>query len=217
MISIAIIEDHPDLRAALQKYLQLQPDFICKIAVDSVEEYLAAADFEYPPEVVLMDIGLPGMSGISGIKLLKQRCPQMDIVVLTVFNDAHKIFEALCAGASGYLLKDTPLPQIKEAIATLHAGGAPMSPQIARKVIEYFNISKRLPDQLAKATCSSSPLTEREKEVVMGLVEGLSYKMIAGRMNISLDTVREYIKRIYGKLHVNSKVEVVSKSLRGEI
>ena len=127
MISVALIEDHPDFRGALQKYLQTQADFICKIAVPSVEEYLATMDAQYPPEVILMDLGLPGVSGIGGIKLIKARCPEVDIMALTVFNDAHKIFEALCAGATGYLLKDTPLDKIKESIETLHAGGAPMS------------------------------------------------------------------------------------------
>lgn len=217
MISVALIEDHPDFRGALQKYLQAQADFICKIAVPSVEEYLATVDAQYPPEVILMDLGLPGVSGIGGIKLIKARCPEVDIMALTVFNDAHKIFEALCAGATGYLLKDTPLDKIKESIVTLHAGGAPMSPPIARKVIEYFRLAPRLPKKLAPTAPPKSPLTNREKEVVMGLVENLSYKMIADRMHISLETVREYIKRIYSKLHVNSKIEVVSKSLRGEI
>ena len=217
MISIALIEDHADFREALQKYLRTQPDFICKNAVASVEEYLATLDTHYPPEVILMDLGLPGVSGIGGIKLIKARCPEVDIMALTVFNDAHKIFEALCAGATGYLLKDTPLDKIKESIETLHAGGAPMSPPIARKVIEHFRLVPRLPKKFACTAPPKSPLTEREKEVVMGLVENLSYKMIADRMHISLETVREYIKRIYRKLHVNSKVEVVSKSLRGEI
>ncbi len=217
MISVALIEDHPDFRGALQKYLQTQPDFICKLAVPSVEEYLATVDAQYPPEVILMDLGLPGVSGIGGIKLIKARCPEVDIMALTVFNDAHKIFEALCAGATGYLLKDTPLDKIKESIETLHAGGSPMSPPIARKVIEHFRLAPRLPKKLARTAPPKSPLTDREKEVVMGLVENLSYKMIADRMHISLETVREYIKRIYRKLHVNSKVAVVSKSLRGEI
>jgi len=217
MISIALIEDHPDFRGALQKYLQTQADFICKVAVPSVEDYLATVDAQYPPEVILMDLGLPGVSGINGIKLIRGRCAPVDIMVLTVFNDANKIFDALCAGATGYLLKDTPLSKIKESIEILHAGGAPMSPPIARKVIEHFRLAPRLPKKLAAASAPQSPLTEREKEVVMGLVENLSYKMIADRMQISLDTVREYIKRIYRKLHVNSKVEVVSKSLRGEI
>jgi len=217
MISIALIEDHPDFRGALQKYLQTQADFICKVAVPSVEDYLATVDAQYPPEVILMDLGLPGVSGINGIKLIRGRCAQVDIMVLTVFNDANKIFDALCAGATGYLLKDTPLSKIKESVEILHAGGAPMSPPIARKVIEHFRLAPRLPKKLVAACAPQSPLTEREKEVVLGLVENLSYKMIADRLQISLDTVREYIKRIYRKLHVNSKVEVVSKSLRGEI
>ena len=162
------------------------------------------------PDVVLMDIGLPGMSGIDGIRIIKDQHPDIDIIMLTVYHDSHKIFNSLCAGASGYLLKNTPLEEIKNSIETLHDGGAPMSPQIARKVIQYFQPGKKL---LQK----KSPLTPKEKEIVVGLVDGLSYKMIADRMDISIETVRYHIKNIYQKLHVHSKAEVISKSLRGEI
>ncbi len=209
MINVAIIEDDEEIREGIQKYLNRQPGFSCRIAAESVEAFLAQGEEVHWPEVMLMDIGLPGMSGIDGIKLIKQQNPEVDIVMLTVYHDSHKIFEALRAGASGYLLKNTPLAEIKEAIEQLNAGGAPMSPQIARKVIEHFNpVNKPAPQ---------SPLTAKEKELVVGLVDGLSYKLIAERMSISVETVRFHIKNIYQKLHVHSKAEVITKSLRGEI
>jgi len=209
MINVAIIEDDEEIREGIQKYLNRQPGFSCRIAEESVEAFLAHGEEVFWPEVMLMDIGLPGMSGIDGIKLIKQQNPELDIVMLTVYHDSHKIFEALRAGASGYLLKNTPLAEIKEAIEQLNAGGAPMSPQIARKVIEHFNPSNKPEPQ--------SPLTAKEKELVVGLVDGLSYKLIAERMSISVETVRFHIKNIYQKLHVHSKAEVITKSLRGEI
>jgi DNA-binding NarL/FixJ family response regulator len=209
MISVAIIEDDEEIREGIQKYLNRQPGFACRRAEESVEAFLAHDHQADWPDVILMDIGLPGMSGIDGIKLIKRQYPEIDIVMLTVYHDSHKIFEALRAGASGYLLKNTPLAEIKEAIEQLQAGGAPMSPQIARKVIEYFNPPNK--------PAPESPLTAKEKEIVVGLVDGLSYKLIAERMNISVETVRFHIKNIYQKLHVHSKAEVITKSLRGEI
>jgi DNA-binding NarL/FixJ family response regulator len=156
-----------------------------------------------------MDIQLPGMSGIEGIGIIKEKYPEIEIIMLTVYHDSHKIFDSLKAGASGYLLKHTSLPEIKESIEKLASGGAPMSPQIARKVIQYFN----KPDKKEV----ESDLTPREQDIVNGLVDGLSYKLIADRFDISIDTVRAHIRNIYKKLHVNSKAEVITKSLRGEI
>jgi DNA-binding NarL/FixJ family response regulator len=156
-----------------------------------------------------MDLGLPGMSGIDGIKLVKEKYPDVDIVVFSVYNDPKRIFDSLCAGATGYLLKNTPLEEIKEGIELLSKGGSPMSPQIARKVIDHFN-----PAAKKKVESILSP---KEKEIVVGLVDGLSYKLIADRMDISIETVRFHIKNIYRKLHVHGKAEVISKSLRGEI
>jgi len=209
MISLAIIEDDEDIRTGIQKYLNKQSGLSCRCVEESVEDYLSQQTDDNFPDVILMDIGLPGMSGIDGIKLIKQQHPEINIIILTIYHDSHKIFEALRAGASGYLLKNTPLAEIKEAIEQLQAGGAPMSPQIARKVIEHFNSpNKPAPESL---------LTAKEKEIVVGLVDGLSYKLIAGRMNISVETVRFHIKNIYQKLHVHSKAEVITKSLRGEI
>lgn len=209
MINVAIVEDDVEIREVIRKYLDGLPEFRCKIALGSVEAFLELLEEQIAPDVTLMDIGLPGMSGIDGIRIVRDRYPEVDIVMLTVYHDSQKIFNSLCAGASGYLLKNTPLPEIKTGIETLRAGGAPMSPQIARKVINHFNPEKTIRRK--------SPLTPKEKEIVVGLVDGLSYKMIAGRMNISVETVRFHIKNIYQKLHVHSKAEVITKSLRGEI
>ncbi len=209
MISIAIIEDDAEIREALCRYLGKQGHFYCECAVDSVESFLDTLDEDKLPNIILMDIGLPGMSGISGIKIIKERYPDIDIIMLTVYNDPDKIFDSLCAGASGYLLKTTPLSEIRDAIGELYYGGSPMSPEIARKVVDFFH--PKVSGQ------RESPLTDREKEIIAGMVDGLSYKMIANHLNISIETVRYHIKNIYKKLHVHSKAQVISKSLRGEI
>jgi len=209
MISVAIIEDDHEVREAICSFLNSQADILCELAEETVEKFLRHLSAENVPEVILMDIGLPGMSGISGTKLIKEKYPDIDIIMLTVHNDPYKIFQSLCAGASGYLLKTTPFMEIKKSIEEIHAGGAPMSRQIARRVIEYFH-----PRESSK---TESPLTDKEKEVVMDLVDGLSYKMIADKQGVSIETVRTHIKHIYTKLHVHCKAEVIRKSLSGEI
>lgn len=209
MAAISIVEDNEKIRNLIQKYLLNQEEFDSVTAYDSVEAQLKTLD-DHHPNVILMDIELPGMSGIDGMKLIKNRFPEIEIIILTVYHDSHKIFDSLCAGASGYLLKHTSLQEIKEAIEVSLQGGSPMSPQIARKVINYF---KGNTGEKKKEV----ELTEREQEIIVGLVDGLSYKMIADRMDISIDTVRTHIRNIYKKLHVNSKAEVIAKSLKGEI
>lgn len=209
MINVGIVEDNDKIRGLIQRYLDMQDELTCKAAMESVEDMLTYLEEKSRPDVLLMDIQLPGMSGIEGIGIIKEKYPEIEIIMLTVYHDSHKIFDSLKAGASGYLLKHTSLPEIKESIQKLAAGGAPMSPQIARKVIQHFN----KPDK--KET--ESDLTPREQDIVNGLVDGLSYKLIADRFDISIDTVRAHIRNIYKKLHVNSKAEVITKSLRGEI
>lgn len=207
---VGIVEDNKKIRDLIQRYLDMQEELKCPVAMDTVEEMLEYLEEHQKPRVILMDIQLPGMSGIKGIGLIKEKYPEIDIIMLTVYHDSHKIFNALRAGASGYLLKHTSLPEIKDSILKLIDGGAPMSPQIARKVINHFqeNAPKKDPE---------SDLTPREHDIVNGLVDGLSYKMIADRYDISIDTVRAHIRNIYKKLHVNSKAEVIAKSLKGEI
>ena len=207
---VGIVEDNKKIRDLIQRYLDMQEELSCPVAVDSVEEMMDYLEEHDAPDVILMDIQLPGMSGIKGIGLIKEKYDDVDIIMLTVYHDSHKIFNALRAGASGYLLKHTSLPEIKESILKLVDGGAPMSPQIARKVINHFQENAPKKD-------SDSNLTPREHDIVNGLVDGLSYKMIADRYDISIDTVRAHIRNIYRKLHVNSKAEVIAKSLKGEI
>ena len=209
MTQVGIIEDNKKIRQLMQRYLDMQEDMSCPVATESVEEMLEHLTKFSHPNVLLMDIQLPGMSGIEGMKIIQQKYPDIEIIMLTVYHDSHKIFDSLKAGASGYLLTHTSLPEIKDAIELLMQGGAPMSPQIARKVITHFN------DRGQKQ--QESNLTNREQDIVNGLVDGLSYKLIADRLDISIDTVRAHIRNIYKKLHVNSKAEVIAKSLRGEL
>lgn len=207
---VGIVEDNKKIRDLIQRYLDMQEELSCPVAVDTVEEMMEYLGEHQHPDVILMDIQLPGMSGIEGIGLIKEKFPEIEIIMLTVYHDSHKIFNSLCAGASGYLLKHTSLPEIKDSILNLLDGGAPMSPQIARKVINHFQ-------EQAPKKHPESDLTPREHDIVNGLVDGLSYKMIADRYDISIDTVRAHIRNIYKKLHVNSKAEVIAKSLKGEI
>lgn len=209
MTGIALIEDDAEIRQYLKSFLATQENFLFLQEAESVEDFFSKRDESLAPDILILDIGLPGMSGLSAIRFIKEKLPETDIIMFTVYNDPHRIFEALTAGASGYLLKNTPPARITEAIEQCHAGGAPMSPQIARHVVDFFNPRKQ---QARERT-----LTGRENEIVIALVEGLSYKMTAARLNISVETVRHHIKNIYRKLQVNSKSEVVSKSLRGEI
>ncbi len=209
MILVAIVEDDSFIRESLREFVDSDQDMICFTAKGSVESFLTVLSSENLPDVILMDIGLPGMSGISGIKLVKDRFPEINILMLTVYHDSNRIFQSLCAGASGYLLKNTAFAEIKTAIEIVYEGGSFMSPQIARKVVNFFQEDKKKK--------RSSPLTQKEKEIVLGLVDGLSYKMIADQSSITIETVRSHIKNIYKKLQVHSKAEVIKKSLHGEI
>jgi DNA-binding NarL/FixJ family response regulator len=208
-INIAVIEDENSVRASVKSFLKKQPEFVCGIVADSVESFLEQLKDEVTPDVVIVDIKLPGLSGISGISYLKEKFPTMEFIVFTSYADWELVFDSLRAGAAGYLLKGSDLSEIRDAILLLYSGGAPMSPEIAKKVIKYFSTEK-----VAKV---GEALTIKERQVVDGLVEGLSYKMIAGKLGISIDTVRFHIKHVYRKLHVNSKAEVIGKSVRGEI
>ncbi len=209
MIDVAIIEDDHEIREDIREYLNSRGDMTCRLARETVESFLAVLIPENKPDVILMDIGLPGMSGISGIRIIKEKYPEINIIMFTIYHDSEKIFQSLCAGASGYLLKTTPFEELASTIGTVYNGGSFMSPQIARKVIDHFRaVPKRE---------KPSPLTDKEKEIVMGLVDGLSYKMIAEKAFISIETVRSHIKNIYKKLHVHGKADVIRKSLRGEI
>ncbi len=206
-LALSIVEDIEDIRNALADYFGRQEEVASVQAFDSMEAFFDALATGYVPGVVLSDIGLPGMNGIDGIKKLKDSYPDTDIIMLTVFNNSERIFKSICAGATGYVLKDTPLPELKRAVLDVRTGGSYMTPSIARKVMEYF---------LPKKT-SEDILTAKEKQIVVAMTEGLSYKMIADRLSVSIDGVRFHIKNIYRKLHVNSKAEVIGKFHKGEL
>ena len=166
------------------------------------------------PDVVLMDIEMPGMNGIAAVKLIKQHFPKITVVMQTVFEDDEKIFAAICNGASGYLLKDTPPSRLMESILEAHQGGAPMSPSIAKKTLNLF---QKFLSPIADAKQEDYHLTPREKEVLQWLIKGYSYKMIADACKISFDTVRSHIRNIYDKLHVASMTEAVAKAIKERI
>ncbi|AEE50416.1 response regulator [Haliscomenobacter hydrossis] len=210
-INLAIVEDDPLIRESLENFLTEHPSLKIGLIAKSMEEFLEAIkDAASRPalDLLLLDIELPGMSGIQGIYHIKQKYPDLDIVMLTTFEEEEKIFNSLCAGACSYISKRTPLVTIREAIFTVHRGGSYMSPSIARKIAQHFMPKERKEGEL---------LSLRQKEIVQGIVDGLSYKMIADKLDISIDTVRDHIKRIYRALEVNSKAEVIRKSLEGEI
>jgi DNA-binding NarL/FixJ family response regulator len=206
-LTLAIVEDIADIRNNLAEFFAGQDEISEVTAVESMEDFFESLDRSHVPDIVLSDIGLPGMSGIEGIKRIKEQYPDTDVIMLSVFNNSERIFQSICAGATGYALKDTPLPELKKAVLDVHAGGSYMTPSIARKVMEYF-MPKRSSDEL---------LTAKEKQIVVAMTEGLSYKLIADRLSISIDGVRFHIKNIYRKLQVNSKAEVIGKFHKGEL
>jgi DNA-binding NarL/FixJ family response regulator len=208
MIRVAIIDDDLVVREGLCEYLDQQPGLACVLAAGSMETALAALPATVSLDVVLLDLGLPGMDGLAGMPRLREFFPQLDIIVLTVYHDPNRIFQALCAGATGYLLKSTPLPEIRAAIETVSAGGSVMSPDVARKVMGHF----QQPPQPIRAA-----LTPRERQIVDCLIDGMSYKLTAAHLDLSLDTVRFHFRNIYKKLHINSQTELMAKVMRREV
>lgn len=209
-IQLGIIEDDRVIRESLVAFLGANPAVTLVVAVDSVEAFLEtrAAPDVAPVDILLLDIGLPGISGLEGIRPIRKVLPKVDIVMLTTYEEEATIFQALCAGAVSYLSKRTPLPQIREAVFTIARGGAYMSPAIARKVVSYF---------AAPQPSTKNKLTKRQMQITQAVVDGLSYKMIAEKHLISIDNVRYHLKKIYRKLDINSKSELVKKALSGEL
>jgi DNA-binding NarL/FixJ family response regulator len=204
MISVAVVEDSSGVRRSLEMLLNESPGYQCAGAYGSAEEALQGIP-RNPPDVVLMDIHLPNVSGIECTARLKQLVPGVQVVMLTVYTDTDKVFKALRAGASGYLLKRSPPERILEAITEVRLGGAPMTREIARQVVEAFKEPTR---SSAGADCE---LTRREHEVLELLSRGFANKEIAQSLCVSLDTVRFHLKQIYEKLHVRSRTEAVAR------
>jgi DNA-binding NarL/FixJ family response regulator len=209
IIKVTLIEDLRDVREGLTVLINGSPGFRCPASFRTMEDALRSIAAALP-DVVLTDIGLPGMSGVAGIRILKERYPALPIVALTVYDDDDDIFDALCAGASGYLLKNTPPARLLEGLKEVVSGGAPMSPEVARRVIHLFR-EFRPPER------SPSHLTRQELELLRLIVEGHSYKTAAARLDISASTVSFHLQNIYRKLQVHSKSEAVAKALRNKL
>lgn len=203
-INLAIIEDDKNIKSSLENYMSEMDEITISISEESVEDFLKRLEVSNLPkvDVLLLDIGLPGMTGLEGIKFIKQKLPNVNIIMLTTFEEEDKIFKALCAGAVSYLTKRTSLSKIFEAITIINKGGSFMSPTIARKVINHF---------APKPKSLESPFTPRQKQIIEGILDGLSYKMIADKYLISIDTVRDHIKKIYRLLEINSKGELIKR------
>ncbi|ATL48555.1 DNA-binding response regulator [Chitinophaga caeni] len=203
IISVAIVEDNHDIRTAMELLINGSDGYACIGTFNNAEAALEKIP-QLMPSVVLMDFNLPGMNGIECIARLKGDFPDMQFMMLTVYEDDDKIFNALEAGASGYILKKTPPGELLDAIRDLHDGGSPMSSQIARRVVAYFQ-------KQAKPNPALEALTSREKEILDQLSKGFLYKEIAGNLFISIETVRRHVHNIYEKLHVRSRTDAVNK------
>jgi DNA-binding NarL/FixJ family response regulator len=205
-IKVVIVEDQPRMREGLATLIDGTPGYRITGKFGSMETAIAGLEAE-APDVLLADIQLPGISGIEGVRQLKSLYPSLQILMLTVYADNDHIFEAICAGACGYLLKDTPPTRLLDSIRELHEGGAPMSPEVARKAIVMFQ-------KVAPPRNEDHRLSPREIDLLQRLAEGHSYKTAADAMSVSVDTVRFHIRNIYEKLHVHSKSEAVIAALK---
>ena len=206
-IKVAIVDDDEALRASLATLIRRAPAL--RLAGDYPDAETALREIpNRPPDVVLMDINLPGMKGVECVRQLKSILPKAQFLMLTVYEDSDSLFNSLKAGASGYLLKRTASARLIEAIQDVHAGGSPMTPQLARRVVQFFS-------RPSGDNSSVSRLAPGEREFLEQLAKGYAYKEIADRMSISIDTVRSYVRTVYEKLHVHSRTEAVVKFLRG--
>ena len=210
-IRVAIVEDRPDIRDGLVQILNHANGYECVGAYGTMEDALAQLpSLTVKPNVVLLDIGLPGLSGLSGIRILHERQPQLLLLVLTVFDDDARIFQALCVGAAGYLLKKTPPDRLLESLREVVAGGAPMSPEVARRVVHLFR-KFQAPAQ------STHELTPHETRILKLLVEGHNYKTAALELAVIVNTISFHVRHIYDKLQVHSKSEAVAKALKNNL
>ncbi|HZE83325.1 MAG TPA: response regulator transcription factor [Puia sp.] len=210
MIRVSVFDDNKNLLEGLELLLK-DSETITLAGIYPNARQAVSMIAQDRPDVVLMDIKMPGISGIEAVQTIKAAFPQIHILMQTVFEDDDNIFAAICAGASGYILKSTPSDKILEAITDVYLGGSPMSPPIARKVLQLFQ------HRFAKVPQDFQELSPREKQVLSFMVKGLSYKMIADECKISFNTVHSHIKKVYEKLHVNSASEAVAKAIQQRI
>lgn len=210
MIKVAIFEDNHSLRVGLYQLVNGTEGYTCVGAFEDCSQLMKNIK-DIAPDVILMDIGMPGMNGIEAVRLLRSKYPDLKILMQTIFEDSDMIFDSILAGASGYILKNTSPSRILDYIKETCEGGAPMSPSIATKVL------KMVGQELSKPKVDTFNLSDREKEVLTCLVKGMSYKLIADACFISIDTVRGHIRNIYEKLHVHSKGEAIVKALNEKI
>ncbi|GAB3822040.1 LuxR C-terminal-related transcriptional regulator [Pontibacter rugosus] len=205
-VRLGLVEDTKSIVDGLQLYFELSDDVELVFASDQPND-LAGLCRTFSPDVLLMDINLGDFTGIDALKLVQQAFPEIKVLMFTVYNDDEHLFDAITQGASGYLLKGTPAPEIEAAIIEAHKGGSPMTPLMNTRLLQVFrqnNLAQR----------SAQVLTHRENDIMRALVKGLSYKQIATELNISLGTVRTHIEHVYSKLKVNSKAEAVAKFLK---
>lgn len=208
-LKVGIIEDQSKIREGLRSLIDGTEGYRCVGSFGSMEEAIAKVSYDLP-DVLLVDIGLPGMSGIEGIRRLKDQHPKLAMLMLTVYDDDRRIFDALCAGACGYLLKKTPPARLLECLKEVVDGGAPMSPEVARRVVALFR-------EIRPPVQAGHQLTPHEIRILTLLVEGHNYKTAADELGVSINTVRFHMRSIYEKLQVHSKSEAVSKALRNRI
>jgi len=212
-LRIAIFDDNKNIRESISMLLNTEPEFELVGSFPHVLDCVKDIK-ECKPDVVLMDIEMPGMTGIEAVKAIKKELPHVQILMQTVFEDEDRVFDSICAGASGYILKNFLNTKLADAIRELQYGGSPMSPSIARKVL---NKMQSVSSVIVPEQTPDYHLTAREKEVLSCLVNGQSYKMIGADLNISYETVRSHVKKIYEKLHVASLTEVVAKAINQRI
>lgn len=208
-IQIWLVEDNTMFSAAVRRVVESLDGMTCDRCFSSVEAAFEALDHQPPPDVILLDVQLPGLDGIAALATFRERVPSARILILTVFDDAEKIFQAVCAGAAGYVLKSSGIDRIGEAIRQVVEGGAPMSPAVARKVLDAFPRLGAVP-----GTSDEYHLTERECDILRLLADGLQKKEIADKLEISTHTVSTHLRRVYTKLHVTTNTGAVAKALR---
>jgi DNA-binding NarL/FixJ family response regulator len=205
-VRILLYDDNEALRISVTAMILDEPDFELVAAISNAETVETDVQ-QLQPDVVLMDIDMPQVNGVEAVRRIRRMAPDLPVIMLTVFDDNDNIFNAICAGASGYILKRYASLEIPSAIRNVLSGGAPMTGSVARKVLQMIPVAKNRDQE-------HTDLSEREKEILQLLVQGFSYKMIAAEIKISLDTVRFHIKKIYDKLHVHSATEAVSKAIK---